>query len=264
MGLLSRIDAAVYKVERQVVAWSMIGMGLVVALDVVHRVTTRQNGFVERTVRALLPDGAADAAPYAATTLIALFGVGAFYAVFRTRGVGPKGRALVYGVLATGVFWGLLELYVYLVPNGLIWSQMLGLALMIWAGFVGASLAARERRHLSLEIGPRLFPEKVRRQVVAVGHLCTAAFCVFLLCLAAWSVTQHFGDWTESQYEGGTFPVLPIPKWIAYLAIPYGLAVMALRVLGDAAAAMRGQETGMDEVGAFKKMGGVEDAGPKP
>jgi TRAP-type C4-dicarboxylate transport system permease small subunit len=233
--MLQRIDAAIYRVERQVVAWAMVVMGLVVALDVVHRVATRQNGFLERAVRRILPDSLGGSAATVASVLIGLVGLAAFYAVFRRRGVASKPRALLYAAIAVGVFWGLVELYVRAVPSGLVWSQTLGLALMIWAGFVGSSLATRERRHLSLEIGPRLFPARARKYVVALGHLVTAGFCVFLLVLAIWSVTQHYGDWTDSGHEGGTFT----------------------------AAALRGQETSADEVATFKKLGGIED-GPTP
>ena len=257
--MLQKIDAAVHKVERRVVAFAMLLMGVVVALDVVHRVSTRQNGFAARVMRFVLPDSAADMAPAFGSGLIAIVALLAFYAVFRARGVQPKGKALLYGALTTGASWGLLEGYVRLVPSGLIWSQTLGLALMIWAGFVGSSIAARERRHLSLDIGPRLFPEKARKFVIALGHLATAAFCVWLLILAVWSVTQHYADWTESGHEGGNFPALPIPKWAVYIAIPYGLGVMALRFLGDAADALRGNDTGGDEVATFKKMGGIQE-----
>jgi TRAP-type C4-dicarboxylate transport system permease small subunit len=262
--VLHKLDAAVYKVERQVVAGAMAVMGLVVALDVVHRVGTREHGFVERMVAHLT--GEAAAAWAAPLVLTAVF-LGFFYAVWRARGVSHGGKAFGLAALTVVALYGALRGYVWLVPNGLIWSQTLALALMIWAGLIGASMAAKERRHLALEIGPRLFPASVRRFVVALGHLATAAFCIWLLILAAWSITQHYSDWTESAYEGGTFTAelpfgLKIPKWIAFLAIPYGLGMMALRFLGDLAASLRGLDTGGDEIAAFKKLGGIEDQGP--
>jgi C4-dicarboxylate transporter DctQ subunit len=263
VSALARVDGFLYKIERHIVAWSLVAMGIVAVLDVVQRVATRQNGLAERFVRwclGFLDDAAAQsAAKIGGPVLIAILFLLFAYGVMKARGMTSKPKALGLSVIFVGAAYGLLELFVYLVPNGLIWSQTLGLALMVWAGFVGASLAARARRHLSLEVGPKLFPEAARKYVVALGHLATAGFTIFLAALAVWSVFQHHNDWTTSNYEGGTFPSLAIPKWAAFLAIPYGLAVMALRVLGDMAATLRGEDTSGDEVATFKKMGGVHD-----
>ena len=146
-------DTAIYKIERLIVGWAMVVMTLVVALDVVHRVATRQNGLSEKLARAMLPASMESAAPHVGTVLVLLIALLFFYGVFRTRQVAHKGKALLFAAITTAACYGGVELYVRLVPNGLIWSQTLGLALMIWAGFLGASLAARDRRHLALDAG---------------------------------------------------------------------------------------------------------------
>ncbi len=257
MSALGRLDELLYRVERFIVAWSMVVMGVVVALDVVYHNATREDGLVVKNLGRFMDPAAAEAAsPYVAGVLGLLF----FYAVFRTRG-SASGMALGLAVVAVGVFVGLVKLYVHLLPNGVIWAQRLGLILMTLAGFVGASLAARERRHLGLEVGPKLFPEAARGFVVAIGHIMTAAFCLWLGYLAIGGLREHYQDRLETNMTGAAFTELPIPYWLAYTPIAYALIVMGLRFLAEAIASARGQDTSEDEVATFKRLGGVDDGG---
>ena len=256
MGLLRKLDDWIYQAERQIVAWSMIVMGLVVFLDVVYHNATRDDGFMlKQLARFLSPETAATAAPWVSGVLALVF----FYAVYRARGVKNVGAAWAFSAVSVAALVGLVKLYVHLCPNGLIWSQRLGLVLMTLAGFVGASMAAKERRHLALEVGPKLFPEALRKYVIALGHLVTAGFAIWLASLAVWSLMDHHQDWEESGRNGSMFAELPIPFWIAFMPIAYSLGMMGLRFLGDAFLAAKGVETSEDEVATFKRLGGVDD-----
>ncbi len=263
--MLRRANEVCYRIERWLVGVALVIMGLVVFLDVVHRVTTREDGFTEQKLASLVGVELADTLlPY----VVGLAFAGFMYTAFRWRGAPSWKHAFVYSVLTTVGLYGLLEFYVWLVPNGLVWSQYLALALMIWAGLVGSSLAAKERRHLSLEVGPRLFPVAMRPYVIALGHLVTAAFTLWLCYLGVWSVQKHYALWDESGHEAGIFTALifdtiPLPKWIAFIAIPYGLLIMSLRFLGDAVAAVKGEETSADELENLKKLGGIADGEAK-
>ena len=142
-------------------------------------------------------------------------------------------------------------LFVKLVPNGLVWSQTLALALTLWLGTMGASLAAHSRRHLALDIGSKLWPASMAPKIAAIGHLCTAAFCLGLIFLAGRSifgfelsgthVPGHLDIWRDSDGAGGTLSGTGIPKWLASLAIPYGMAVIAFRFTLDAYRTWTGQ-----------------------
>lgn len=214
MAFLQRFDRGLLTIERGAVALMLAVMGIVVFLDVIHRVSTRTGS--------LLAD------PWFVGVASAVLAILAW----RTRG---EARAIGYG-LAVGVGVTLAQaLFVRALPNGLVWSQTLALALTLWLGCIGASIAAHERRHLALDVGSKLWPPALAPKVAAVGHLVTAAFCLLLLWLAARSVAQHVDLWQATEGAAGTLSGTAIPKWAAALAIPYGMAVLSFRFLLEAA-----------------------------
>lgn len=210
IALLQKMDDAVFRAERTVVAVMLAVMGTVVLLDVFHRVSTRVDSAL--------------ANPLFTGVIVGILGVFAM----RTRGdSSPLGVAKGLGI---GLAFGVAQAaFVVLVPNGLVWSQTLALALTLWLGFVGASLAAHERRHLALDIGSKLWPPSVAAKIAAVGHFVTAAFCLLILYLGYRSTIQHIELWQATDHAGGTLSGTAIPKWFAALAIPYGSLLLAFR-----------------------------------
>jgi TRAP-type C4-dicarboxylate transport system permease small subunit len=148
---------------------------------------------------------------------------------------------LVGALALAAAAWGAVLALLWLLPNGLVWSQTIALALMLWVGMIGASLATRERRHLALDIGPRALPERARPYATAVGYLITSLFCLLLVVLSIESVRRHLGDWQDTDWAGGVLIGTPIPKWIAFLAIPYGFIAMSIRFVAEARAVARGE-----------------------
>ena len=124
MKRLLQFDELLFRAERLVVAAMLGSMGLVVFLDVLHRVSTRGGSLL--------------ANPLVTGGVTALLGVFAM----RTRG-DSSGTGVAKG-LGIGVGFAVAQVgFVQLVPNGLVWSQTLALALTLWLGLIGASLAGR-------------------------------------------------------------------------------------------------------------------------
>ena len=125
-----------------------------------------------------------------------------------------------------------MRLFLLALPNGLIWSQTLGLVFMLWIGLLGASMATRDHRHLALDLGSKLWPKAWLPKVQALGNLVTALFCFALAALAVVSIRDHFGDWSGTDGAGGTFVAqgLPqLPRFIAFIIVPFGFALMGAR-----------------------------------
>lgn len=225
MLLLAKVDAALYRAEKAAVAAMLAAMGLVVFLDVVHRVATREGSWLANPV------------------VVGVVAVVVAALAFRTRG-----KPAAWGVGAGLAFVAAQAAFVKLVPNGLVWSQTLALALTLWLGLMGASLAAHERRHLALDVGSKLWPASMVNKAAAVGHFLTAAFCVGLLWLGWRSVGAHFDLWTSTEGAAGTLSGLAIPKWAANLAIPYGMAALGFRFALEGVRTWRGElEVGGDD-----------------
>lgn len=215
--MVHAVDEALYRLERWLVAACLLVMGVVVFLDVVHRVSTRQDSLLANPVA------------------VATGGVVLSALAFRTRG-----RPWWLGIpLGVGIAAGQ-QAFIRAVPNGIIWSQALALSLTLWLGLIGASLAAHDRRHLALDVGSRLLRPSLAPKAVALGHVVTACFCVALLWFAGESVVDHFSTWSEN-HEAATLGGTAIPKWVAAAAIPYGMVALGFRFLREAVATWRGE-----------------------
>ncbi len=233
--LLLRFDALLFRAERGVVAVMLAGMGSFVFLDVFHRVSTRTESLL--------------ANPLFTGAVAAVLGVFAM----RTRG-DTSGAGVGKGV-AVGVGFAVCQFgFVRLVPNGLVWSQTFALALTLWLGLIGASLAAHDGRHLALDVAAKLWPPALAPKVVALGHLVTAGFCVLVLVLGYRSTIQHIDLWQQTEHAGGTLSGTSIPKWFAAMAIPYGMLALAFRFTLEAVRTWRGEiEIGGDDT--LKQLG---------
>lgn len=249
IALLDRVDLAILRVEKAVVAVMLAVMGLVVFLDVAHRVSTRQESWLGSGIP--LPFlGEGIHLPYLAFVATVVAGL-----ALHTRGV--SGAAWKGLLIALGIGAGQ-QIFIRVLPNGLVWSQTLALALTLWLGTIGASLAAYDRRHLALDIGSKLWPPSLAPKVAALGHVVTGLFCAGLFFLAWRSlfgyslsgqhVPGHVDLWVDSGHVAGNLPGSDIPKWTAMAAIPYGMAVLSFRFLHEAYKTWTGQvPVGVDE-----------------
>lgn len=235
MLILHRLDELLFRAERVVVATMLALMGSVVFLDVFYRVSTRTDSLL--------------ANPLFTGPVAAILGIFAM----RTRGdTSPTG--IGKGV-AVGVGFAVAQFtFIRVLPNGLVWSQTLALALTLWLGLIGASLAAHDGRHLALDVGAKLWPKSIVHKVVAVGHFVTAAFCLLILVLGVRSTVQHVDLWQQTGHAGGTLSGTEIPKWFAAMAIPYGALALTFRFVLEGVRTWRGEiEVGGDDT--LKQLG---------
>lgn len=219
-----------YAFERKLTAWATALMGLLIFLDVIHRVASRERGLM---VKLFGEENQSWANPLGTGLGLLLFVV-AIYAALVIRGQARGVRTLAIAFVSTGLLYAAVRLFLIALPNGLIWSQTLGLVFMLWIGLIGASMATRDHRHLALDLGSKLWPKRWLPKVQALGNFVTALFCFALGALAVVSIRDHFGDWSGTDGAGGTFVAqgLPqLPRFAAYIIVPFGFALMGLRFL---------------------------------
>lgn len=105
--------------------------------------------------------------------------------------------------------------------TGLEWADVTVRHMVLWVGLLGASIAAKEKRHLSIDIASRLIPAKWFHIVEALLSLVTAAVCGLLLWASVLFV-KFLQEWGTGSLEG-------TPAVIAGLALPVGFAGVAVR-----------------------------------
>lgn len=139
------------------------------------------------------------------------------------RALARSERAFVGGVIAFTsllLFVNVLLRYVFHAPIS--WAEELTLYLMAWMVFVGGSVAVRTRGHMAIDLLPLvLSPANRRRLAIFVAALSIAFFAAFL-----WFSAQHV---LRVRSAGQTTPIMGAPMWLAYLAMPAGSLLMALR-----------------------------------
>lgn len=95
--------------------------------------------------------------------------------------------------------------------------------LVLWIALLGALGAARERRHLAIDLLPRLLPPLGRRLVWALAQLIAAGLCL-AMAWYGWQLVE-----LEREAPGPLFAGLP--SWAGMLIIPFGFALLGLRCL---------------------------------
>ena len=106
---------------------------------------------------------------------------------------------------------------------GLLWADTFLRQLVLWVGFLGASLAVREKRHISIDFIPNFLPEHWRKPLRVIVDFSTGMISLFLL-IAAWNFLQY-------EKEGGSILFLDIPVWVFQTILPFSLGVIAIRFI---------------------------------
>jgi len=107
--------------------------------------------------------------------------------------------------------------------TGFLWGDPLVRHLVLWSGFFGASLAASQERHISIDALTKFFSPRIKHWVQVLTNLFATVVCYFLGS-SAW------GFMIDERSNGGE-AFLSIPSWIPLLIIPIGYWLLALHFL---------------------------------
>jgi len=246
------VDRAVYSFERWLAAALFLAMAFVMFGSVLLRVFDRPESKLVALlcwVARLSQLTNIQASEVSERTALILQLVTTFlicYAGLRTMKPLEKWGRLHRGLSAAGALalTGVLALLVYTMrkvfPNGIVGGPQYCLAAMLWVGFLGASIATYERRHLALEMGEKIWPKKMIRYVQALAFLSAAAMSAFLARLAWMSLTAHYDSWTINPLTGNLQPTT-VPKWLVFVIFPYTFVVMGVRFLAQSGASATGK-----------------------
>ena len=106
--------------------------------------------------------------------------------------------------------------------SGIAWAQKLAVYLMIWAGFIGASLTTTTGKHLRPEVADKLWKGKGEK---VFNHLRYALTAIFCLGAAYYSALYTY----ESFDLGDKNPILKLPLWTVQIVMPVSFVMIALK-----------------------------------
>ncbi len=122
-------------------------------------------------------------------------------------------------IIAVIVNWGVFCRYVLFAP--LPWSEQIPKYAMIWMGFLGASVGISRNRHIGFDILVVRLPSVIRKLIIIAGRI---LILFFLSMMTIYGVTFAFAVGFSSNA-----PMLPIPMFYLFLAVPVGGVFMILQ-----------------------------------
>jgi TRAP-type C4-dicarboxylate transport system permease small subunit len=105
--------------------------------------------------------------------------------------------------------------------TGLDWGDSLVRNLVLWIGFIGATLATKEGKHINIDVVSRWLPSLGKNIVALITHVFSFCIC----CLLTYAALKFIKN--EVQMEKMTF--LDIPAWIPELILPVTFILMTFR-----------------------------------
>jgi len=108
-----------------------------------------------------------------------------------------------------------------LFSTGLAWGDPLVRNLVLWVGFIGAAIATKEGKHITIDLALRWRPSLAKTFIEVITHLFSFLICG-LLTFGALKFIKN-----ESQM--GSMAFLGIPSWIPEIILPMTFGLMTFR-----------------------------------
>lgn len=144
----------------------------------------------------------------------------------------------------------------YVFNGNILWALELTVFMFAWMVLVGASYGVKKHFHIGVDVVINMAPEKLRKAYAIIAVVSCLAFSVLLL-IGSWNywypfvterawyetddipmpeVLQFLADWLN---EGERYEKLP--RFIPYMALPIGMALLTFRFIQIAYQVLTGQ-----------------------
>ncbi len=127
---------------------------------------------------------------------------------------------LVFGMVALGAIQIIVR---NVLSMGIVWIDPVIRHLVLWVALLGASVATRDDRHITIEVLPARLSPAVRARIKAGLQLFSALVCLFLVRPAVRFILDD--------YQPGKELALGIPLWVSQAIMPFMWLVLGIRFL---------------------------------
>jgi len=107
--------------------------------------------------------------------------------------------------------------------GSLLWGDEAVRLMVLWIAMIAGVAAAREDRHISIDVLSRFLPDKLRALTTILVDLFTASVC-FALAWFGWGMVKF-------AIEGGDTLLIDKPAWIFQIIVPVAFLLMGWRYL---------------------------------
>lgn len=159
-------------------------------------------------------------------------------------GIEETSIAICLGLMTVITFANVVARYVF--EANILWALELTVFLFAWLVLMGMSYGVKKHFHIGVDVVINAVPSGAKRIMALIAVAACLAFSILLL-IGAWNYWYPFATdraWLEtddipmpeflqfladSMNEGERYEKLP--RWIPYLALPLGVALLTLRFL---------------------------------
>jgi TRAP-type C4-dicarboxylate transport system permease small subunit len=123
------------------------------------------------------------------------------------------------------IFLGAIQVIIRnLFNTGFTWGDSLVRALVLWVGFIGASIATRRGKYISIDIVSKLIKtKKIKKIKDFIVNLISLSLVVILF--------YHSIKFTLMEYETGITTFFNLPTYIVFLIVPISFLIIIFRLL---------------------------------
>ena len=120
--------------------------------------------------------------------------------------------------------------------SGIGWADELVKIIVLWLAMVGSIAAARDNRHIRIDVLSHVLPGKLVLLSRIVVDLFAAAVCA-IIAWQAWRYLQVEIEWQETV-------LTDVPAWIAHAVVPAAFLLISYRFLVSVAWKIHGMVSG--------------------
>lgn len=113
-----------------------------------------------------------------------------------------------------------------LLDIGIIWVDPMLRVMVLWVGLLGALVATRLDKHITIDVLTRLLPPFWK----LVSRIFTRLFTALVSGIIAWNAARFVLD----EYEVGSIAFYGFPSWPLEIIIPIGFGLISLRYVIEA------------------------------
>jgi len=110
--------------------------------------------------------------------------------------------------------------------TGIFWFDPFARNLLLWVGFLGASVATYRKNHINIDAMSTLFKGK-QRHLINISVSAVAFLICLLLCYASFV-------FVKDTFQAGEKIHQVFPTWISQSVMPFSFFIMSLRFLKEA------------------------------
>lgn len=105
--------------------------------------------------------------------------------------------------------------------TGLNWGDALVRNLVLWVGFIGATLATKEEKHITIDLVSRWLPTLGKNVVALITHV--------FACLVCGGLAYAAVKFINNELRMGDKTFLDIPVWVPEMILPLTFLLMTVR-----------------------------------